>query len=91
VGPSAPQGFDALARTVLEARVQLASCILVVVAGDAARRRLGVSRAARGIDGRAILVGAPGAAPRDAPPWLTAAHPGAIEAALAGLEHRVLR
>jgi uncharacterized protein (DUF58 family) len=91
VGPSAPQGFDALARTVLEARVQLASCILVLVDWDAARRRLAESLAASGIEVRAILVCAPGAAPRDAPPWLTAAHPGAIEAALAGLEHRVLR
>jgi uncharacterized protein (DUF58 family) len=91
VGPSAPQGFEALARAVLEARAQLASCILVLVSWDEARRRLAESLAASGIEVRAILACAPEAAPRDAPPWLTAVHPGSVEAALAGLESRVLR
>ena len=91
VGPSAPQGFAALARAVLEARAQLASCILVLVSWDGARRRLAESLAASGIEVRAILVCEREAVPRDAPPWLTAVHPGAVEAALAGLERRVLR
>jgi hypothetical protein len=91
VGPSAPQGFEALARAVLEARGQLASCILVLVTWDEARRRLAESLAASGTEVRAILVCAPEDAPRDAPAWLTAIHPGSIEAGLAGLERRVLR
>ncbi|MEX0637962.1 MAG: DUF58 domain-containing protein [Burkholderiales bacterium] len=91
VGPSAPQEFDALARAVLEARAKLASCILVLVSWDEARRRLAEALAASGIEVRAILACAREAVPRDAPPWLTAAHPGAVEAALAGLERRVLR
>jgi uncharacterized protein (DUF58 family) len=91
VGPSAPQGFEALARAVLEARAQLASCILVLVSWDEARRRLAESLAASGIEVRAILVCGREAMPRAAPPWLTAVHPGAIEAGLAGLERRVLR
>jgi uncharacterized protein (DUF58 family) len=91
VGPSAPQGFEALARAVLEARAQLASCILVLVTWDEARRRLAESLAASGTEVRAILVCAREAAPPDAPAWLTAVHPGAVEAALAGLERRVLR
>ncbi|MGH8709049.1 MAG: hypothetical protein ACREVD_13445, partial [Burkholderiales bacterium] len=81
----------ALARAVLEARARLASCILVLVTWDEARRRLAQSLAAGGTEVRAIFVCAPGAAPGDAPPWLTTVHPGAIEAALAGLERRVLR
>ena len=80
-----------LARAVLEARAQLASCILVLVTWDEARRRLAESLAASGIEVRAILVCEREAVPRDAPPWLTAVHPGAVEAALAGLERRVLR
>ncbi|HSG77880.1 MAG TPA: DUF58 domain-containing protein [Burkholderiales bacterium] len=91
VGPSAPQGFDALSRAVLEARTQLASCILVLVSWDDARRRLAESLAASGTEVRAILVCASEDKPRDAPAWLTAVHPGAIEAGLAGLERRVLR
>ena len=91
VGPSLPEGFEALSRAVLETRSQLASCILVLVGWDAARRRLAESLAASGIEVRAILVCAREAAPRDAPSWLTLVHPGAVEAALAGLERRVLR
>jgi uncharacterized protein (DUF58 family) len=91
VGPSAPQGFAALAHAVLEARSQLASCILVLVTWDEARRRLAESLAASGAEVRAILVCASKATPPDAPAWLTAVHPGAIEAGLAGLERRVLR
>jgi hypothetical protein len=91
VGPSAPQGFEALARAVLEARAQLASCILVLVTWDEARRRLAESLAASGAEVRAILDCASEAAPRDAPPWLTVVHPGSIEAGLAALERRVLR
>lgn len=91
VDPSAPQGFEALARAVLEARSQLASCILVLVTWDEARRRLAESLAASGTEVRAILVCASEAVPRDAPAWLTAVHPGSIEAGLAALERRVLR
>ncbi len=91
VGPSAPHGFDALARAVLEARAQLASCILVLATWDEARRRLAESLAAGGTEVRAILVCASADAPRDAPAWLAVVHPGSIEAGLAGLERRVLR
>jgi len=91
VGPSAPGAFESLARRVLENRSALASCILVLVAWDDARRRLAESLAASGIEVRAILVCAPERAPRAAPGWLALAHPGGIEAALAGLERRVLR
>ncbi len=91
VGPSAPAGIEALARAVLEARAQLTSCILVLVAWDEPRRRLAESLAASGIEVRAILVCAPEDAPRAAPGWLAVVHPGAIEAGLAGLEARVLR
>jgi uncharacterized protein (DUF58 family) len=91
VGPSAPAAFEALARAVLEARGQLASCILVLVSWDEARRRLAQTLAASGIEVRAILVCARESAPADAPPWLSVVHPGAVEAALAGLERRVLR
>jgi len=91
VGASAPQGFAALARAVLEQRAQLASCVLVLVGWDEARRRLAEQLAASGIEVRAILVCESERAPRDAPAWLLTAHPGAIEAALAGLERKVLR
>jgi uncharacterized protein (DUF58 family) len=91
VGPSAPRAFEPLARAVLEARAQLTSCILVLVAWDAPRRRLAEQLAASGIEVRAILVCARESAPRDAPVWLAVVHPGAIEAGLAGLERRVLR
>jgi len=91
VGPGRPEDFDALARAVLEARGQLASCILVLVSWDGARRRLAQTLAASGIEVRAILVCEREALPAEAPPWLTAVHPGAVEAGLAGLERRVLR
>jgi uncharacterized protein (DUF58 family) len=91
VGPSAPDAFASLARAVLEARAQLASCILVLVAWDEARRRLAESLAASGAEVRAILLCAREDAPVDAPAWLTVVHPGAVEQALAGLERRVLR
>jgi hypothetical protein len=91
VGPSAPDAFASLARAVLEARSQLASCILVLVGWDEARRRLAEALAAGGAEVRAILVCAREAAPRDAPAWLSVVHPGAVEPALAGLERRVLR
>jgi len=91
VGASAPQDFAALARVVLEQRAQLASCVLVLVGWDEARRRLAEQLAASGIEVRAILVCERARAPRAAPPWLLAVHPGAIEAGLAGLERRVLR
>ena len=42
VGTSAPGEIEALARAVLEARAQLTSCILVLVAWDGPRRRLAV-------------------------------------------------
>jgi uncharacterized protein (DUF58 family) len=90
-GPSAPGEFDTLARAVLAEQAQLASCILVLQGWDEARRGLAERLAAGGIEVRAILVCAPDAAPRDAPQWLLAVHPGAIEAGLAGLERRVLR
>jgi uncharacterized protein (DUF58 family) len=91
VGPSAPAEFDALARSVLHKRAELASCILVLVAWDAARRNLAETLAASGIEVRAILVCAPERAPRDAPAWLVVVHPGAIEPGLAHLERKVLR
>ena len=91
VAPSAPGSFAALARAVLAARGQLASCILVFVAWDEARRGLAQTLAACGIEVRAILVCAPEAAPAAAPAWLAVAHPGAIEAGLAALEAKVLR
>ena len=91
VGASAPGEFAALSRAVLEQRAQFASCILVLVAWDEARRRLAEQLAASGIQVRAILVCERERAPRDAPDWLLSAHPGAIEAALAGLERKVLR
>jgi uncharacterized protein (DUF58 family) len=91
VGPSAVGEIEALARAVLEARAQLTSCILVLLAWDEPRRRLAESLAASGIEVRAILVCTPEDAPRDAPGWLAVAHPGAIEAGLAGLEAKVLR
>lgn len=91
VGPSAPGAFETLARAVLASRGQLASCILVFVAWDEARRRLAETLAASGIEVRAILVCASGAAPAAPPAWLALAHPGAIEAGLAALEAKVLR
>lgn len=91
VGPSASDAFDTLARAVLAARARLASCILVFVAWDEARRRLAETLAASGIEVRAILVCASGAAPAAAPAWLAVARPGAIEAGLAALEAKVLR
>jgi len=91
VGPSAPPAFASLARAVLDARAQLASCILVLLSWDDARRQLAQLLAAGGTEVRAILVCAREAAPPEAPAWLTAVHPGAIEAGLAGLERRVLR
>jgi len=91
VGASAPEGFAALSRAVLEQRAQLASCILVLAAWDAARRRFAEQLAASGIEVRAILVCEPADVPADAPAWLLAVHPGAIEAGLAGMERQVLR
>lgn len=91
VGASAPQGFAVLARAVQEQQAQLASCILVLVTWDEARRRLAERLAASGIEVRAILVCARDRAPREAPAWLLSVHPGAIEAGLAGLERKVLR
>jgi uncharacterized protein (DUF58 family) len=91
VGPSAPDAFEGLARAALAERAQLASCILVFVAWDEARRRLAETLAACGIEVRAILVCAAERAPASAPAWLVLAHPGAIEAGLAALEAKVLR
>jgi uncharacterized protein (DUF58 family) len=91
VGPGKPSAFDGLARAVLSERAQLASCILVLVTWDEARRRFAERLAASGIEVRAILICAREQAPRDAPGWLLVVHPGAIEAGLAGLERRVLR
>ena len=91
VGPSEPGAFEPLARAVLASRAQLTSCVLVLVEWDAARRRLAETLAAGGIEVRCVLACAPGRAPRDAPAWLVVAHPGAVEAGLAGLEQRVLR
>ena len=91
VGPSAPAAFESLARAVLAARAQLASCVLVLVEWDAARRRLAESLAASGIEVRCILACAPERAPRGAPGWLVVVHPGAVEAGLAAIEQRVLR
>jgi hypothetical protein len=91
VGPSAPDAFEGLARAVLAERGRLASCILVFVAWDEARRRLAETLAACGIEVRAILVCAAERAPASAPAWLVLAHPGAIEAGLAALEAKVLR
>jgi uncharacterized protein (DUF58 family) len=91
VGPSALQDFEKLAHAVLAQRAQLASCILVLVAWDEARRALAERLAASGIEVRAILVCDPREAPRGAPAWLVVVHPGAIEAGLARLEARVLR
>jgi uncharacterized protein (DUF58 family) len=91
VAPSAPQAFESLARAVLHNRGELASCILVLVSWDTPRRRLAETLAASGVEVRAILVCAPGSAPRDAPAWLLTVHPGAVDAGLAGLERKVLR
>jgi uncharacterized protein (DUF58 family) len=91
VGPSAPEAFEALAQAVQEARAQLTSCVLVLVTWDEPRRRLAQALVASGIEVRAILACASADAPRDAPPWLSVVHPGAIEAGLAGLERKVLR
>ena len=91
VGASAPQEFETLARAVLAQRAQLASCILVLVDWDDARRALAERLAASGIEVRAILVCDRRDAPANAPAWLLVAHPGAIEASLARLETRVLR
>jgi uncharacterized protein (DUF58 family) len=91
VGPSAPGEFEALARHVLQSRAALASCILVLVTWDDARRTLAETLAATGIEVRAILVCASGREPRDPPAWLAVARPGAVEPALADLERRVLR
>ena len=91
VGPSAPGAFESLGRSVLASRGELASCILVLIAWDAGRRRLAETLAASGIEVRAILVCAPEDAPGDAPPWLLVVHPGGIEPGLAGLERKVLR
>jgi uncharacterized protein (DUF58 family) len=91
VGASAPAGFAALARAVLEQRAQLASCILVLVSWDEARRRFAEQLAASGIEVRAILVCDRARLPADAPAWLLPVHPGGVEAGLSGLEQRVLR
>jgi uncharacterized protein (DUF58 family) len=91
VGPSAPGEFEALARHVLQSRAALASCILVLVTWDDARRTLAETLAATGIEVRAILVCASGREPRNPPAWLAVARPGAVEPALADLERRVLR
>ncbi|MGH7603973.1 MAG: DUF58 domain-containing protein, partial [Gemmatimonadaceae bacterium] len=91
VSPSEPAAFEPLAHAVLAARAQLSSCVLVLVAWDAERRRLAETLAASGIEVRCILACAPERAPRDAPAWLVVVHPGAAEAGLAGLEQRVLR
>ena len=91
IGASAPADFSGLARAVLQQRAQLASCILVLVAWDEARRRFAEGLAASGIEVRAILVCDRARSPRDAPAWLLPVHPGSIEAGLAGLEQRVLR
>ena len=91
VGPSAPQDFERLAHAVLAQRAQLASCILVLVDWDDARRALAERLAASGIEVRAILVCDRRDAPPSPPAWLAVVHPGAIEAGLARLESRVLR
>jgi uncharacterized protein (DUF58 family) len=91
VGASDAGDFERLARAVLAQCAQLTSCVLVLVAWDEARRGLANRLAASGVEVRAILVCAPEDAPREAPPWLLVAHPGAIEAGLAHLERKVLR
>jgi uncharacterized protein (DUF58 family) len=91
VGPSAPAEFEALARSVLQRRAELASVILVLLGWDAPRRALAETLSSSGIEVRAILVCERARAPADAPPWLVLAHPGEVEAGLAGLERKVLR
>jgi hypothetical protein len=76
---------------VLQRRAELASVILVLLGWDAPRRALAETLAASGSEVRAILVCERARAPADAPPWLGLAHPGEVEAGLAGLERKVLR
>ncbi len=91
VTASATTDFVRLERAVLAQCAQLTSCVLVLVAWDAARRGLAQRLAANGVEVRAILVCAREDTPREAPPWLLVVHPGAIEAGLARLERMVLR
>lgn len=85
VAPSGADAFPALARAVLARRASLSSVILILLGWDEERRRLADSLRAGGASVRALLVGAPGAGPADAPPWLVRLHPGSIEAGLAAI------
>ena len=86
VGASAPDSIEALARSVLARRGALSSCIAIVLAWDAPRRRLLEALAGGGSELRALLVCVPEHAPADAPAWLHVLHPGAVEAGLAQLQ-----
>jgi uncharacterized protein (DUF58 family) len=86
VMPSPPGEFEALARAVLLRRATLSSVIAVLLAWDEPRRRFVAEARGSGLDVRALLVCAPGEAPRPMDAGLHVLHPGAIERGLAGLQ-----
>jgi len=81
VGPSAPEGFGALARAVSARRATLSSVIAIFVNWDDERARFIASLRAEGFGVRALLVRAEG----DAPRGVFQLRPGQIQQGLAAL------
>jgi uncharacterized protein (DUF58 family) len=81
VAPSAPVEFDELVRAVLAQRPRLSSCIVVLLAWDAARREFIASLRGSGLEVRALLV----SEERNSEKGVLILHPGEIEAGLAKL------
>ena len=86
VAPSAVNEFGELARAVLAQQARLASCVLVLLEWDEARRAFVQQLLRRGLEVRVLLVCERGRAPRLPPAGVLILHPGEIAAGLAGLK-----
>jgi uncharacterized protein (DUF58 family) len=85
LGPSEARRFGEIASLVRGRIGRMSSCLLIYLDWNEERRALAETLLANGLDMRAMLVCAPEARPRDAPPWLHLLHPGEIETGLAAL------
>lgn len=85
VSPSPPQSFAVLSSAVLAQQARLASCIVVLLAWDEARRAFVESLRRHALEVRVLLVCERAHAPQPAPAGVFLLHPGEVAAGLARL------